>query len=75
MLGDRHSPQKIFRILKNRANSKKALRGKSADKKKGTLKFAPLKKSYLKVSATHSPPKAGTPDGRSIATLHICRPP
>lgn len=34
MLGDRYSPQKIFRILKNRANSKKALRGKSADKKR-----------------------------------------
>ena len=43
--------------------------------KKGTLKFAPLKKSYLKVFATHSPPKAGTPDGRSTATSHICQPP
>lgn len=34
MLGDRHSPQKIFRILKNRANSKKALRDNFSDKKR-----------------------------------------
>lgn len=43
MLGDRHSPQKIFRILKNRANSKKALRGKSADKKRDAYICAPKK--------------------------------
>ena len=34
MLGDRHSPQKIFRILKNRANAKKALRDNFSDKKR-----------------------------------------
>ena len=67
-------PPKKFRMTKNRANAKKALRDNSSDKKR-TLKFAPLKKSYLKVFATHSPPKAGTPDGRSTATSHICQPP
>lgn len=67
-------PKKFFAFSKIGQIQKK-LCAVNLQTKKGTLKFAPLKKSYLKVSATHSPPKAGTPDGRSIATSHICRPP